>query len=268
MDRGVGRVARRVLRAVDAATPHRRGLTVLIYHRVGGGSASAVDLAPDVFDRQLAALAADHRVISLDAALGELRTGESRPGVVITFDDGTADFAEHAMPALVRHGLPATLYVATRFVQEQADFPWGAPPTTWAALRDAHTTGLLTVGSHSHAHRLFDRSTAGEAADDLDRSIDLIGGQLGVRPAHFAYPKAVAPGPVGGGRGATPVARAPRGGNRVNRAGHTDPQRLGRSPVRRGDSLADVHRLAAGGMRPEGLARDVLGRVRYRGAVT
>ena len=69
-------------------------------------------------------------------------------------------------------------------------FPSSGRPVSWSALRDACSTGLVDIGSHTHTHRLLDRTPPGAAADELDRSIGLIGERLG-RVAHdFAYPKA------------------------------------------------------------------------------
>ena len=42
---------------------------VLIYHRVGGGSGTEVDLPAQAFDEQMAWLAATGRVVSLDDAV-------------------------------------------------------------------------------------------------------------------------------------------------------------------------------------------------------
>ncbi|MFP5487505.1 MAG: polysaccharide deacetylase family protein, partial [Acidimicrobiia bacterium] len=258
-------------RVADRVVPAPTGVTILIYHRVGGGSDSDVDLDPGVFADQLAHLVEHHRVLTLDAAVAELTErppADPRPGVVLTFDDGTSDFTDVAVPLLVEHGVPATLYVATSFVEDGTEFPWGAPPTSWAALRDAAATGLVTIGSHTHHHRLLDRMPVPEAADDLDRSIELIGDRLGAAPAHFAYPKAVPPSAPVEIEVRRRFASAALAGSRVNRPGDCDPGRLWRTPVQASDSFDQFAAKAAGGMRLEGVLRSAVAGARYRGSVT
>ena len=48
--------------AGDRVRPPTPGVVVLIYHRVGGGSGTEVDLSPEAFDDQMAWLAATGRV--------------------------------------------------------------------------------------------------------------------------------------------------------------------------------------------------------------
>lgn len=258
--------------AVDRVVPPPAGITILIYHRVGGGSDSDVDLAPDVFADQLRHLTEHHRVLSLDDAVAELADGRAdgdpRPGVVLTFDDGTADFTDVTVPLLVEHGVPATLYAATAFIDRGEDFPWGAPPTSWSALRDACSTGLITVGSHTHEHRLLDRMPADELAADLDRSIELIGEAVGAVPRHFAYPKAVPPSPPAEIEVRRRFTSAALAGGRVNRPGRCDLARLGRTPVQASDSPDQFAAKAAGGLRLEGALRGAIASVRYRGSTT
>ena len=92
---------------------------------------------------------------------------------MVTFDDGTADFCDHVVPALVEYDVPATLYAATQFIDSGEAFPWGAPPATWSGLQsDAVATGLVTIGSHTHTHALLDRAAPAEIGAELDRSID------------------------------------------------------------------------------------------------
>ncbi len=261
------RIVKQLSRAADGLLPTHGGVTVLIYHRVGGDSASQVDLPTDEFDRHMAHLAERTDVVTLDEAVAGLAAGHDLGHrVVITFDDGTADFTDNALPAIVRHRLPVTLYAATSFIDAQTQFPWDAPPTSWPALRDATSTGLVTIGSHTHSHWLLDRLDPSAIADDLDRSIDLISAHIGVRPEHFAYPKAL-PGSVHAEiavrRRFTSAALA---ASRVNRPGHTDLHRLWRTPVQRADGFDFFVAKANGGLRLEGELRALAARVKYRGA--
>lgn len=267
-----GETIKRASAALDAVLPPAPGVTVLIYHRVGGGSDSAVDMTADAFEQQLQHLAEHHDVITLETALKRLaapaglQNDSARRSVVITFDDGTADFTDVSVPALVRHQLPATLYAATRFIDEREMFPWGAPPTSWAALRDAVSTGFVSIGSHTHSHWLLDRQPAAEIEADLDRSIELIGTHLGVVPADFAYPKALPAAALSEIAVRRRFRSAALAGSRVNRPGVTDPFRLARTPIQRGDGFRWFAAKANGGLRLEGEIRAAVARIRYRGA--
>jgi peptidoglycan/xylan/chitin deacetylase (PgdA/CDA1 family) len=245
------------------------GIAILIFHQVGAGTGAQMDLDPGVFADQLSWLAATRRVIGLDDALVELADpqGPPRPGVVVTFDDGTPDWLDHVLPALDRARVPATFYVATRFVDEQAELPGGGRPISWAALADLASSDLVSVGSHTHGHLLLDRLDSDAVQDDLDRSIDLLGAHLGRAPEHFAYPKAVA--------GSGPAESAVRArfrsaalaGTRANGAGQ-DPHRLRRSPVQRADAMRWFRHKADGGLVLEDDLRRGVNRLRYRGRST
>jgi peptidoglycan/xylan/chitin deacetylase (PgdA/CDA1 family) len=99
---------------------HGRRLLILTYHRVldrpdpmieGGG----LDVAG--FDAQLRVLAANFNVLRLDEALHRLASASLPPrAVALTFDDGYADNYTNALPILQRHGLSATFFVATAFL--------------------------------------------------------------------------------------------------------------------------------------------------------
>jgi len=272
--------------AGDRVLPPPRGVVVLIYHRVGGGSGTEVDLSPQAFDEQMAWLAATGRVMSLDEAVDLLDPAgaavDRAPGgdrsepverevvedpIVVTFDDGTADLAEVATPILVRHGVPATVYLATRFVDEGVPFPDDGTPLSWSAVRDMAATGLVTFGSHTHTHRLLDRVGPAEAAEELDRSRDLIEHHVGAPARHFAYPKAVPASPA-----VEPLVRerfrsAALGGNRPNPIGIADVHRLARTAVQVSDGSTFFVRKAQGGMALEDGIRRAVNRVRYRTAV-
>lgn len=259
-------IAKGVARRLDRALPTRDGLVVLIYHRVGGGTNSAVDLDVPTFRSQMQHLAEAHTVLPLDEAVAALAAGRQPRGLVLTFDDGADDYCEHAVPVMVELGLPSTLYLVTS-APDAGALPWGPPAASWAALRDARSTGLVAVESHTHDHRLLHRAEPDEIATQLDRSITAIEEHLGHTPHHFAYPKAVAGNRAARAAVAARFRSAALAGHRVNRSA-ADLQRLGRVPISRTDDLAVFQRKVAGGLRLEGAARDVYGRWRYRGATT
>jgi peptidoglycan/xylan/chitin deacetylase (PgdA/CDA1 family) len=248
----------------------RGGLVVLLYHRVGGRTASRVDLPSSLFEEQVARLAAGPGVVDLDKALTALAgPPPGEPGaLVITFDDGTADFVDEALPILVRHRVPATLYVATDFVERGRSFPGNGTPLSWSALADAISTGLVTVGSHTHNHALMDRLPAGAVDEELDRSVALIGERLGVEARHFAYPKALAGTTTADRAVRARFASAALAGTRANPYGGTDPYRLARSPVQVDDGLDFFDRKVVGGMRMEDDLRRLVNRRRLAGATT
>jgi peptidoglycan/xylan/chitin deacetylase (PgdA/CDA1 family) len=252
--------------AVDRLRRPHPGIVILIYHRVGADRGGQMNMPVDEFDRQIGWLAEHRRVLSLDQAADELSTGAVvQPGVVVTFDDGTPDWAAGAIEVLDRHRVPATMYVATRFVEDGLPLPDGCPPISWQGLADLVATGLVTIGSHTHSHALLDRTDAATTIDELDRSSSLIEERLGVAATHFAYPKALP------ASGATEVAVRERfrtatlAGTRANRSG-ADLHRLSRSPIQPSDLARHFEAKVDGGLALEDDVRTLANRVRQRGA--
>ncbi|MEA2685640.1 MAG: hypothetical protein QOE93_835 [Actinomycetota bacterium] len=258
--------------AAAADTVRRpRGLVVLIYHRVGARTPVSVDLPRSLFAEQLATLAAEWAPVTLDRAADLVVGATAPPGpppVCVTFDDGTADFVEEALPELVAHRIPATLYVATDHIEAGRAFPDDGRPVSWAGLRDALSTGLVTIGSHTHPPRLLDRVGGPEAAGELDRSTRLIEDRLAVACHHFAYPKALLGSPAAEAEVRKRFRTAAIARTRPNPYGGTDLHRLCRSPVQVGDGLRWFRRKAAGGMALEDDLRALRNRRRYAGTVT
>jgi peptidoglycan/xylan/chitin deacetylase (PgdA/CDA1 family) len=267
-------VARTTLKVTAAALDTVRrppaGLVVLIYHRVGRRSTVEVDLPRAAFADQMAYLRDETTVVTLSeglARLGDPAAPRERL-VAVTFDDGTADFADEAVPVLVEHRVPVTLYVATDFVDRGRSFPDDGTPLSWGALRDAAGTGFVDVGSHTHGHALLDRLPLAEIDAELDRSIDLIGEHVGVRAEHFAYPKAVMGSVAADAAIKARFSSAAVAGTRVNEYGHTDPYRLARSPIQVSDGTRWFRQKVAGGMSFEDTLRRAINRRRYKSATT
>lgn len=263
--RAAGRAVKTLAAAADQVWAPRRGVVVLIYHRVGRRTDIEVDLPQSLFDDQMAWLASRGVTATLDDALGIASDPDppDRDPVVVTFDDGTADLVDVALPILVTHKVPAVFYLSTDFIEAGRPFPHGGQPLTWAAVNEAVATGLITIGSHTHTHAMLDRIDPRSAAYELDRSIELIGDRTGVVANHFAYPKAVAPSGPADALVRDRFSSAALAGNRANQYGHTDYYRLARTAIQRGDGMRFFERKALGGMAFEDRARRALNRLRY-----
>jgi peptidoglycan/xylan/chitin deacetylase (PgdA/CDA1 family) len=132
---------------------------------------------------------------------------------------------------------------------------------------EMQSTGLVTVGSHTHAHTLLDRVSLSDAAREIETSTRLIEEHIGYSPAHFAYPKAVAPSAAVEPLVRTHYRSAALAGTRVNRRGRTDLHRLARSPIQLSDGMQWFERKVAGGMGVEDAIRRAANRWRYSRAV-
>jgi peptidoglycan/xylan/chitin deacetylase (PgdA/CDA1 family) len=102
----------------------RRRLRILCYHGFSCGDEAdfrpQMFMRPERFEERLKALKRrGMRVIPLDEAIDRLYS-RSLPdyAVVITVDDGLHSFHSLALPRLVRHQFPATVYVTTYYVQK------------------------------------------------------------------------------------------------------------------------------------------------------
>lgn len=256
---------KRVARDFDRLVPPSCGVSVLEYHRVGSDTTAELNVDSDVFSSQMAHLAEHCHTTTLSEAVVDLRTVPplDRNQVAVTFDDGTIDLYDHAMPILLEHAIPSLIYVATDFIDRQRPFPLNGVPLTWDALREMTATGLVEVGSHTHTHAVVDKLDSSELRSELQRSKDRIEDELQRPVQHFAYPKGVR------ARGdlaevvAEAFETAAIAGASINRFMKTDLQCLDRVPIQRSDDWESFVSKVWGGMRLEGHMRNTLNRVRY-----
>lgn len=226
------------------------GASLLIYHRIGGGTPDELDLPTAAFERQLDLLAG-HDVVSLDTALDRLDEGDTRPSVVLTFDDGFDDVHANAWPLLRERGLPFTVYLASGFVGETMVWEGSTAKgragrgMTWDQLGELVASGLCTVGNHTHGH--VRPEVLGE--DDLDRCTEAVEDHLGVTTRHFTYPWGI---PVPAMEDALRARFRSASTGRLGRnAPDTDRMRLVRVPVRQSDPLEFFGAKLTGGLGPE-----------------
>ena len=109
----------RVLGNLLSPTGTRARLNILIYHRVLAETDPIFPSEPTSsgFDRQMAMLKNAFNVLPLHEAVMRLKAGTlPARAACITFDDGYADNLTLATPILKKHGLPATFFIATAYL--------------------------------------------------------------------------------------------------------------------------------------------------------
>jgi peptidoglycan/xylan/chitin deacetylase (PgdA/CDA1 family) len=100
---------------------------ILLYHRITDLPHDPWSLAvsPARFDAQLAVLKREAVCLPLAEFLARRAAGTlPRNAVTLTFDDGYADNLHVALPLLERHGVPATLFVMTDFINSPSETWW------------------------------------------------------------------------------------------------------------------------------------------------
>lgn len=240
---------KKVLGSLRARRP-AKGTTLLIYHRVGGGTSDELDVPTESFRQQVAALGG-HDVVSLDEALDRLDRGDARPAFVLTFDDGFEDVYRNAWPILRDRRMPFTVYLATAYMG--ATMRWEGSTATgaagvgldWRQLEEMVASGLCTVGNHTHTHARPEALTV----EELDACTAAIEERLGVTPRHFTYPWGVVVPRL------EEELRARFRSSSTGRLGRNlpgaDRMRLARVPVRRTDPARFYEAKLTGRLGPE-----------------
>ena len=157
---GLRSMAREVLRtaakgsfaAADLFLGDWPGPRILIYHQIGAGSGRQMDLSTEMFRGHVKWLLDHGRIVGFGDALSGADDPESNRQFVLTFDDGYADFYENGFPLLREQGIPFTLYLTSGHIETGEVLHPGDRPLSWDQVDEMLSTGLVTLGAHTHTH--------------------------------------------------------------------------------------------------------------------
>jgi peptidoglycan/xylan/chitin deacetylase (PgdA/CDA1 family) len=124
-----------------------------------------------------------------------------RSAFVVTFDDGYECVHSQAWPILKRLSVPATIFLATAYLDTAEPFPcddWLAagsdkvPADSWRPLtteqcRRMQASGLVELAAHTHTHDDF-RGRPDDLWLDLQRNQQELQERFGIAQATFAFP--------------------------------------------------------------------------------
>jgi len=164
---------------------NRKGLRILMYHRFAARESLA---------RQCAHIRAHYSPVSLSQAADWLIDGGRLPenALAVTVDDGYRDFYRVAYPVLREHGIPATVYLVSDFVdgsgwlwvdQVQYEFLHARAPVFQIELRGQppRTLELGTLEARRAAARAWIEAAKKLSNTERLRLLESLPGQLSVR---------------------------------------------------------------------------------------
>ncbi len=112
--------------------------------------------------------------------------------VILTFDDGMADFYTDALPILARYGFGATLYITTSFVGGTCGWLTHEGEATrlmlsWRQIAEIQAAGI-ECGGHTHTHPQLDVLPLTKARSEIVTCKRMLEDALGQQVQSFAYP--------------------------------------------------------------------------------
>ena len=186
---------------------------ILMYHEIAerAETASRLAVSPANFAAQLDYLRrAGFTTMTAAELSARLATGigplPDRP-IVLTFDDGYADFHSRAMPLLDRHGFTATLFVTTGWEQDAGLRP-SAPGRMLnrTQLAEAAAAGV-EIAAHTRSHPQLDQLPEQLVREELVHEQAVARGRdrAGGARARVSLRLLERPGQAGGPRGGLPL---------------------------------------------------------------
>ncbi|MEM7363906.1 MAG: polysaccharide deacetylase family protein [Pseudomonadota bacterium] len=167
------------------------GLVILQYHHIDDDTPASTSTSPAVFSEHLDYLADnDYAVIDLPAAVARLRSGQDLAPrtVAITFDDAFDSIYHTALPLLVEHDMPFTVFVSTDYLNRPHYM-------TTAQMREMQSQGASFANhtrSHIHLQRYLDGEIEAEwetrIREEIEGAEQILIDQLAENHKLLAYP--------------------------------------------------------------------------------
>ncbi|OBG86492.1 polysaccharide deacetylase [Mycobacterium sp. E802] len=173
-----------------------KSVPILMYHAVDedpSPSTRRLSVTPGSLDAQVSLLVEQGFTgMTFSALARAFETGAALPDrpVVLTFDDGYADFARRAWPVLQRYDFPATVFVTTGWMADAGPYAAGKPlgrMLNQRQVRELASAGI-EIGAHSHSHPELDQITDATLNEELRVGRALLEDCIGSPVRALAYP--------------------------------------------------------------------------------
>jgi len=169
---------------------YKRIYRILCFHWVGGEGAQD-------FEDKIVWLKKKCTIFSLSDLLGgELNVGSGN-NVAITFDDGFSDFYSVILPVLVKHNVPATLFIPSKIIGlspgdaenfAKREIGIGRSLLNKQNIIEISKSGVVDLQSHSRSHCDFGKGSFDELLYELNQSREEIESITGNAVQYLAFP--------------------------------------------------------------------------------
>ncbi len=177
----------------------RKTCPILLYHRIDNVKNDPLCLAvsPQHFEKHLRFLKENYNILPLYELSKKLLNNTIKGNeVAITFDDGYKDNFINALPLLEKYEVPATIFITTNFLGEEASFEWDMKylDTERAIFLDENQIKLLSknplieIGAHTNNHVQLANLTEEEQRIEIISGKNKLEQIIGKKIVMFAYP--------------------------------------------------------------------------------
>jgi O-antigen biosynthesis protein len=172
-------------------------IPILLFHSVSDQASSIYRpwaITPKDFESHIAYLCDQgYQPLTIGQVAQIIRAGgvglPGRP-VVLTFDDGMADFLSGAVPILNKYQFPATLYIVTGNIGQSSKWltdegEQNRPMLSWDEIT---CLSGIEIGAHSHTHPQLDIVSLSKAREEILISKEILEQHLSSPVQTFAFP--------------------------------------------------------------------------------
>ena len=153
-----------------------------MYHRFDENKYPSTNIRLEIFNKHLEEIKKlNLEFISFEKFEKILGEEINKSYLLLTVDDAFTSFYLNAWPIIKKNKIPMILFVSTREVGKYGYM-------TWNQIKEIESSGLVTIGNHSHSHEYLIDWNANAIKNDLEKSIKIFKEKLGHSPKLFSYP--------------------------------------------------------------------------------
>ena len=158
--------------------PPKRGIPVLMYHKVSEKVANGLSLPSGNLEKHLEYISSKgYQAMSFAELIKIHETGGKLPSrpVILTFDDAYTDFADRALPLLKKFSLKATVFIPVAYIGKTNIWDKGSDPIMTAEqIKSIAQNENIEFGLHSFLHRSYGDLNLEDIQDDLENCIQTL----------------------------------------------------------------------------------------------